>query len=583
MKAESFPIGIDLGTTTSCVAIYRNGRPEVIRNQIGNYITPSFVSYANGKEEIGEHAKNKFLKYPESTFYDVKRLIGRRYKDESVQNDIKLLSYKSRIKESIIGRCILDIKEINEVYSIEKISSKILSYMKKIAESYLGQEVKDAVITVPAYFNEIQRQATRDAGKLAGLNVLRVINEPTSAAIAFGLNNPDINGKYVLIFDLGGGTFDVTILLINQDNIDVIITKGISHLGGIDFDEKLLNLCIKLFKEKTKIDLSNNEKAKNRIKKQCEQLKINLSSMTEETIEIENIVEGKDLDLKITRNDFEESCEDLFYKCINCVEEAIEESKIDKNKIDYVITVGGSSYIPKITEILQDYFNRELPNLNLDINLNEVVAIGAAYQAAAIKGLLNHEPKILFDIVGISIGIDMNGKMEKIFTNKTKIPNKNSIILENKRNEKDLIIKIYQGENINTNDNYFLKELKIKNIGKNDKFEITFKISVDAILSAEAKKIGTDNTFILGEKKFFTKDDINKIQKLIEEQKKAIEKNEMAKKELLHLCLEEYKKNENNPNVYYIYKWIEKNPNETYEKYKEMEKELYNNDWLELS
>ncbi len=581
MKAEPLPIGIDLGTTTSCVAVYRNGRVEVIRNQMGNYITPSFVSYAKGKELIGEAAKDNLLKYPESTFYDVKRLIGRRYKDESVQNDIKLLSYKSRIKESITGRCIIDIKEINEVYSIEKISSKILSYMKKIAESYLQQEVKDAVITVPVYFNEIQRQAIRDAGKLAGLNVLRIINEPTSAAIAFGLNNPDINGKYVLIFDLGGGTFDVSILLINKDNIDVIITKGISHLGGIDFDERLLNLCIKLFKEETNIDLSNNEKAKNRIKRECEQLKKQLSSMTEDTIQIGNIVGEKDLDLKITRNDFEYICEDLFDKCINCVEEAIKESIIDKNKIDYVITVGGSSYIPKITEILQDYFNRELPNLNLGINKNEAVAIGAAYQAAAIKGLLNHEPKILFDIVGISIGIDNNGKIEKIFSNKTKIPNEKRIILENKRNEKDLIIKIYQGENINTKDNYFLKEFRINNIGKNDKFEITFKISVDAILSAEAKKIGTDNTFILGEKKFFTKDDINKLKKLIEEQKKAIEKNEMAKRELLELCLKE-NENKKNPNVYYIVQWIEENPNATYEQYKEMEKELYNNEWFEI-
>ena len=367
MKTEPLPIGIDLGTTTSCVAIYRNARPEVVPNQIGKYITLSCVSYVNGKELIGEPAKDNLLKYPESTFYDVKRLIGRRYKDESVQNDIKLLSYKSRIKESITGRCKIDIKEINEVYSIEKISSKILSYMKKIAESYLGKEVKEAVITVPAYFNEIQRQATRDAGKLAGLNVLRIINEPTSAAIAFGLNNPEINGKYVLIFDLGGGTFDVSILLINQDDISVIITKGISHLGGIDFDERLLNLCIKLFKEETKIDLSNNEEAKNKIKKECEQLKKQLSEMTEDNIEINDIVKGKDLDLIITRKEFEYICEDLFDKCINCVEEAIKESIIDKNKIDYVITVGGSSNIPKVTEILQDYFNRELLNKKLGI------------------------------------------------------------------------------------------------------------------------------------------------------------------------------------------------------------------------
>ena len=295
MTTCSLPIGIDLGTTTSCVAVYRNGKVEVIQNDISQYITPSYVSYAEGKELIGETAKQKLIKYPECTFYDVKRLIGRRYKDESVQNDIKLLSYKSRIKERITGSCIIEIKEINKVYTIEQISSKILSYMKKIAEILIGQKVTDAVITVPAYFNVIQREATKKAGELAGLNVLRIINEPTSAAIAFKLNNLKVNNKYALIFDLGGGTFDVSILLINQDNITVIITKGISYLGGIDFDERLLNLCITLFKEETNIDLSNNERVKNRIRKECEDYKKALSDANETYINISNIINGEDL------------------------------------------------------------------------------------------------------------------------------------------------------------------------------------------------------------------------------------------------------------------------------------------------
>ena len=577
MTTGSLPIGIDLGTTTSCVAVYRNEKVEVIQNKMGNYITPSYVSYAEGKELIGEVATQKLIKYPECTFYDVKRLIGRRYKDESVQNDIKLLSYKSRIKERITGSCIIEIKEINKVYTIEQISSKILSYMKKIAESLIGQKVTDAVITVPAYFNAIQREATKKAGEIAGLNVLRIINEPTSAAIAFKLNNLKVKNKYALIFDLGGGTFDVSILLINQDDITVIKTKGISHLGGIDFDERLLNLCIKLFKEKTNIDLSDNEMAVNKIRKQCEDLKKALSDATEAYIDIEKIIDGKNLSLEITRSQFEECCEDFFDKCINCVEEVIQESKLDKNDIDYIIQVGGSSNIPKTKQILQEYFNREELSENICNNKNEAVAIGAAYQAASIKGLLNneiHKQIILIDIVGISIGIDKNGKMEKIFSNTTIIPNNKTIILENEKNEKDLIFKMYQGENDDNNYNYFLREFKIENIGKNDKFEITFKISVDSIITVYAKKIGDDRTFLLGEKKVLTKNDINRIEKLIQEQKNKEQKNINAKIELLKLCLKE--NNNNNLNVGYVYNWIIQNPNASYEQYKEMEKELYN-------
>ena len=583
MKKDSTAIGIDLGTTTSCVAVWRNERIEVIKNTMENYITPSYVSYANGNEYIGEEAKNKKINFPESTFYDVKRLIGRRYKDKSVQDDINKLSYKSRIKEKSTGRCIIDIKEINQVYSIEKISSRILLYMKQLAENFLNQKVEDAVITVPAYFNEVQREATRNAGKLAGLNVLRIINEPTSAAIAFGLNNPDINEKYVLIFDLGGGTFDVSILLINKDDISVINTKGISHLGGIDFDERLLNLCIKLFKEETGIDLSNDEKAKRKIRRECETLKHTLSETEESFIDINSIVKGKDLNLTITRAQFEECCEDLFDKCMNCVEEAIQESNIPKDKIDYIIKVGGSSNMPKITEILKEYFNKELLNENLTINLNEAVAIGAAYQAASIDSNINqNKKKILIDIIGISLGYDENGNMKKIFSNKTVIPNQKTIIFENKKNDKDLIIKIYQGENDNNYYNYFLKEFKLKNIEKNDKFEITFKISVDSILSVFAKKIGDDKNFILGEEKTLTQNDINELKKLIEEQKKKKQENEIAKKELLELCFDEYKKNNKNPNAYTIYKWVIENPNQSKDNYEQMKKELYNDEWFEI-
>ena len=582
MNIDSIPIGIDLGTTTSCVSVWRNGRIEVIPNENGKYLTLSIVSYAKNKELIGDQAKNKKISFPECTFYDVKRLIGRRYKDKSVQDDINKLSYKSRIKETCTGECLIDIKEINKVYSIQKISSRILSYMKKQAENYLNQKVKYAVITVPAYFNEMQREATRNAGELAGLDVLRIINEPTSAAIAFGLNNPNINGKYVLIFDLGGGTFDVSILLINESDITVIITKGISHLGGIDFDERLCNLCIKLFKKETGIDLSNNEKAKRRIRNECEQLKHSLTIMIENNINIEEIVKGKDLNLTITKIQFEESCKDLFDKCMNCVKEAIKESKIPKDKIDYIIKVGGSSNIPKITEILQKFFNKKLLNDNVTINLNEAVAIGAGYQAAIIKGFINEkEKKILIDIVGISLGYDENGKMKKIFSTKTIIPNKKRINLKNKKNEKDLIIKIYQGENDNNSDNYFLKEFKLKNIGENDEFEITFEISVDSILSVLAKKVGDDRIFLLGEEKTLTKNDIEELKELIEEQKKKKQENEIAKKELLELCLDEYQKNNNNPNIFYIYKWIMNNPNEKKEIYEEKKKELLYDDWLD--
>ena len=369
-------IGIDLGTTYSCVGVFQNGKVEIIANDQGNRTTPSYVAFTSEERLIGEAAKNQAAMNPTNTVFDAKRLIGRNISDPVIQNDLKHWPF------SVIGRdgkCFIEaeFKGEKKQFQAEEISSMVLTKMKQTAESYLGQEVTDAVITVPAYFNDSQRQATKDAGIIAGLNVQRIINEPTAAAIAYGLDKKSQGETNVLIFDLGGGTFDVSVLTIDDGIFEVKATAGDTHLGGEDFDSRMVQHFITEFKRKHKKDITGNPRAMRRLRTACEKAKRTLSSSTA-SIEIDSLFEGIDFYTNITRAKFESLCEDLFKNCLNPVERVILDSKLSKGDINEIVLVGGSTRIPKIMNLIKDFFNGKEPCR--EINPDEAVAYGAAVQ-----------------------------------------------------------------------------------------------------------------------------------------------------------------------------------------------------------
>ena len=460
-------IGIDLGTTFSCVGVWKNNKVNIIQNDLGNGVTPSVVAFQGQRRFVGQSAKDKLIKNYNSVVFDSKRFIGRRFTDKEVQEDIQ--NYPFKMIESKTKKCSVKIEYNNEIkeFQIEQISAMILEEMKRIAEIYMGAEIKDAIITVPAYFNEIQRECTKDAGRIAGLNVLRIINEPTAAAIAYGLENKSDKERKVLVFDLGGGTFDVTVLILSKNNdkddedkfIQVKSTYGDSHLGGEDFDKCLMKFCIEKFKKEKEIDISDNGKAKRRLKVACEKAKIILSSEQETTIEIPNIAEDEDMDITILRTDFEDCCQELFDKCISCVKKALENAEIKKENIDDIVLVGGSTRIPKIQEMVKLFFNRKQLIQNKGINPDEAVAYGASYLASLINGQINENELLLIDIIGISLGIsDSKGKMEVIIPKGTPIPIKKSKIFKISGSKfHKILVKVYQGENVLFKDNFFLR------------------------------------------------------------------------------------------------------------------------------
>jgi L1 cell adhesion molecule like protein len=350
-------IGIDLGTTYSCVGVWQHDRVEIISNDQGNRTTPSYVAFTDDERLIGDAAKNQTAMNPKNTVFDAKRLIGRKFSDKKVQDDMKDWSY-----EVISGpgdKPMINVESHGEkkTFSPEEISSMVLTKMKDIAESFMGKTVKDAVVTVPAYFNDSQRQATKDAAAIAGLNCLRIINEPTAAAIAYGLDKNKDEDKNVLIFDLGGGTFDVSLLNIEGGIFEVKATAGDTHLGGEDFDARLLRHFSEEFKRKHKKDLSGNARALRRLRTACERAKRTLSSTSQTTVEIDSLFEGIDFYSSITRARFEDLNADLFRKCMEPVEQVIRDAKMDKSKVDEVVLVGGSTRIPKIQQMLSSFFN----------------------------------------------------------------------------------------------------------------------------------------------------------------------------------------------------------------------------------
>jgi L1 cell adhesion molecule like protein len=499
-KQKSKAIGIDLGTTYSCVAVWQQDRVEVIVNDQGNRITPSLVAFTPSERFVGDAAKNQSATNPGNTVFDAKRLIGRRFTDPSVQSDMKLWPFIVVAGDDEKPFIQVDYKGERKKFAAEQISSMVLAKMKTTAEEYLNSHVENAVITVPAYFSNSQRKSTRDAATIAGLNAMKIINEPTAAAIAYGFGTEVYSSdgeKVVLIFDLGGGTFDVSIVNVERGKFEVKAVGGDTHLGGEDFDNRMLSYCVQHFNKKNKTEISTSVKALRRLRSECERAKRNLSSVVETVIDIDCLYEGLDFHLKITRAKFEELNADFFGNCMRILKKCLEDARMSEEQINEVVLVGGSTRIPKVQELLQDFFHGK--KLCKSINADEAVAYGAALQAAALNNEEIHF--VLQDVTPLSLGISINGGvMSVVVPRNTQIPTQKEDSYTTTRDNQIVVpFTVYEGERAMVVDNNLLGQFNLTGIPAArcgvPSLKVVFEVDADGILkvSARDKESGVSN------------------------------------------------------------------------------------------
>ncbi len=542
--SEIETIGIDLGTTYSCVGIYKNNNVEIIANDMGNRTTPSWVSFTDTDRLIGDAAKTASTTNPTNTIYDIKRLMGRKFSDPIVQEEIKKLPYKVIKAEGDKIRVEVKYKGEIKQYSPEEISAMILNYMKQTAETFIGHEIKNAVITVPAYFNDAQRQSTKDAGAIAGLNVLRIINEPTAASIAYGLDKiSEDKEKNIVVFDCGGGTHDISTLSLDGGVFEVKSTCGNSHLGGEDFDNRLIDFCLDEFKKKNKIDLTtiDNDKMKRmkaRLHIAVEKAKRLLSTSTTASIDIDSLYDGIDFSISITRARFETLCSDLFKATIVPLDQAMRDSKMSKADINDIVLVGGSTRVPKIQELLASYFGMTVDKLCKSINPDEAVAYGAAVQAAVLSGSKSDklDSLLLLDVTPLSLGIETSGEIMTILVPRnSSVPTKKTETFSNySDNQPAVTIRIFEGERAMTKDcnllgQFDLTELPPKRRGELQ-IEVTYDIDANGILNVSAveKSSGKTHTItITNDKGRLSKEEIEKMIADAEKFKEEDEQNKL--------------------------------------------------------